>query len=62
MAQEMLDQMNFSMIQSQRRVEKEQKDMETLLSTFTKNTEDQQDLNFSQDNNVVSKKTIKTQK
>ena len=29
------------------------------MSTFTENTEDQQDLNFSQDNNVVSKKQLK---
>ena len=37
----------------------EQKDMETLLSTFTESIEDQQSLNFSQDNNVVPKKEIK---
>ena len=56
MAQEMLDQANFLMIQSQSRVEQEQKDMETLLSTFTESIEDQQSLNFLQDNNVVPKK------
>ena len=39
MAQAMLDQTNFSMIQSQSRMEQEQKDMVTLLSTFTKNIE-----------------------
>ena len=50
------------MIQSQSRVEQEQKDMETLLSTFTESTEDQQSLNFSQDNNVVSKKKNETEK
>ena len=55
MAQEMLDQANFLMIQSQSRVEQEQKDMETLLSTFTESIEDQQSLNFLQDNNVVPK-------
>ena len=59
MAQEMLDQANFLMIQSQTRVEQEQKDMETLLSTFTESIEDQQSLNFSQDNNLVPKKEIK---
>ena len=37
----------------------EQKDMETLLSTFSGNIEEQQDLNFSQDNNVVPKKEMK---
>ena len=55
MAQAMLGQMNFSMIQSQSRVEQEQKDMEILLSTFTENTEGQHSQNFSQDNNVVTK-------
>ena len=56
MAQAMLDQANFSMIQSQSRMEQEQKDMETLLSTFTENIGDQQDQKFSQDDNVVPKK------
>ena len=57
MAQAMLDQMNFLMIQSQSRMEQEQKDMDTLLSTFTENiVDDQQDQNFSQDNYVVPKK------
>ena len=59
MAQEMLGEANFLMIQSKSRVEQEQKDMETLLSTFTENIEDQQSLNFSQDNNVVPKIEIK---
>ena len=57
MVQAMLDQMNFSLIQSQSRLEQEQKDMETLLNTFTENiAEDQQDQNSSQDDNVVPKK------
>ena len=38
----MLDQMNFLMIQSQSRMEQEQKDMDTLLSTFTENIVDNQ--------------------
>ena len=59
MAQAMLDQANFSLIQSQSKLEQEQKDMATLLNTFRENIEDQQDLHFSQDNNVVSKKEIK---
>ena len=59
MAQAMLGQMNFSMIQSQSRVEQEQKDMETLLSTFTESIEDRQNQNSSQDNNVVPKRGIK---
>ena len=37
----------------------EQKDMATLLSTFTENIEDQQNQNSSQDNNVVPKKGMK---
>ena len=56
MAQAMLDQANFSMIQSQSRMEQEQKDMETLLSTFTENIESQQNQNFSQDDNVPKKR------
>ena len=59
MVQAMLDQVNFSMIQSQSRMEQEQKDMEIFLSTLTENTEDQQELNLSQDNNVVPKQQIK---
>ena len=62
MAQAMLDQANFSLIQSQSRMEQEQKDMETLLSTFTESIGDQQDQNFSQDDNVVPKKKMKRRK
>ena len=50
MVQAMLDRANFSLIQSQSRMEQEQKDMKTLLKTFTENIEDQEDLNFLQDN------------
>ena len=52
----MLDQANFSMIQSQSRLEQEQKDMETLLSIFTESIGNQQIQHFSQDDNVVLKK------
>ena len=63
MAQAMLDQMNFSLIQSQSRMEQEQKDMETLLNTSTENiAEDQQDQNSSQVDNVVPKKKMKQRK
>ena len=58
MAQAMLDQVNFSMIQSQSRMEQEQKEMQTLLTTFTENIEDQQSQNFSEDDNVVPKKKL----
>ena len=56
MAQAMLDQANFSLMQSQEMLTQEQKDMETLLSTFTENIGSQQDQNFLQDDNVVPKK------
>ena len=59
MAQAMLDQANFSMIQSQSRMEQEQKDMETLLKTFTESVEEHQTQNPSQDNNVIPKKEMK---
>ena len=49
-------QANFSMIQSQSRMEQEQKDMETLLSIFAESTGDQQDQSFSPDDNVIPKK------
>ena len=58
----MLDFHEFSLMQSQNQSipEQEQKDMETLLSTFTEGTESQQDQNFSQDDNdVPPKKTPK---
>ena len=62
MAQAILDQETFSMIQSQSRMEQEQKDMETLLSTFTENIGDQQDQKFSQDDYLISKKKMKQRK
>ena len=65
MAQAMLDQIEFSLLQSQSRTEQEQldqetKDLETLLRTFTEETENQQNQNSSQDNNVVPKKVKRT--
>ena len=59
MAQAMLDQIGFSLIQSQSRMEQEQKDAKTLLNTFTESVEEQQSQNSSQDNNVVPKKETK---
>ena len=63
MAQAMLDQMEFTLLQSQNRTEQEQeqldqetKDLETLLKTFTEENKNQQNQNSSQDNNIVSKK------
>ena len=40
MTQAKLDQANCSLIQSQSRMEQEQKDMESLLSTFTESIGD----------------------
>ena len=63
MAQAMLDQVNFLMIQTQSRMEQEQKNMETLLSTFTESVvENQQNQKSSQDNNVVPKKMMRQRK
>ena len=57
----MLNEANFLMTQSQSKTEQERKDMETLLSTFTENVaNDQQSQNFSQGNNVASKKKDET--
>ena len=56
----MLDQIDFSLFESQSKMEQEinqeTKDLETLLKTFTEGDETQQDQNYSQDNNVVPKK------
>ena len=59
----MLDQMEFS-LQSQSRVKQElsgqeSKDLETLLKTFTEETEKQRNQNSSYNNNVVPKTEIK---
>ena len=63
MAQAMLDQANFSLIQSQSRMEQEQKDMETFLSTFIERIVGvQQSQNVSLDNNVVPKKKDEAKK
>ena len=63
MAQAMLDQANFLMIQSQSRMEQEQKDMEILLSAFTESVvENHQNQSSSQDNNVVPKKQMRQRK
>ena len=63
MAQAMLDQMEFTLLQSQNRTKHEQdqldqetKDLETLLKTFTEENKNQQNQNSSQDKNVVPKK------
>ena len=56
MALAMLDQANFSLMQSQGMLTQEQKDMETVLSTFTESTGSQQDQNFLQDDNFLPKK------
>ena len=68
MAQAMLDQMNYSITQSQSMSTQEQKDMETLLNTFTEEIGSQQDQNFLeitmafQKKRLIEEKTIVTQK
>ena len=56
MAQAMLDQANFSLMQSQELLTQEQKDMETLLRNFTENIGSQLDQNLLCYDNVVPKK------
>ena len=60
MAQHLLNQIDFSIFQSQSKMEEdysqETKDLATLLQTFTAENESQQDQNSSQDNNVEHKK------
>ena len=58
MAQAMTDFQKFSQFQSQSRVEQE-KDMQTLLSTFSEEIGSQQDPDFFQDNIDVPKKKKK---
>ena len=56
MAQAMIDFQKCSEFQSSQRKEGEQRDMQTLMSTFSGEPESQQDLNFFQDDNNVPKK------
>ena len=58
MAQAMTDFQKFSQFQSQSRVEQE-KDMQTLLSTFSEEIGSQQDPDFFQDDIDVPKKKKK---
>ena len=52
MAQAQLDENNFQMTQSVK-LEQEQNDLQTLMSTFSEEIESQQDLDFSTDDNDV---------
>ena len=60
MAQQLLNQIDFTIFQSQSKMEEdysqETKDLATLLQTFTAENESQQDPSLSQDNNVDHKK------
>ena len=57
MAQAIIDFQKFSEFQSSQRKEGEERDMQTLMSTFLGQPESQQDLNFFQgDSNVPKKK------
>ena len=52
----MIDFQTFSEFQSSKSKEWEERDMQTLMSTFSGEPESQQDLNFFQDDNDVPKK------
>ena len=56
MAQVIVDFQKFSEFQSSQSKEGEERDMQTLMSTFSGEPESQQDLNFFQDKNDVPKK------
>ena len=60
MAQQLLNQIDFTIFQSQSKMEEdysqETKDLATLLQTFTAENESQQDQSLSQDKNVEHKK------
>ena len=58
----MIDFQTFSEFQSSKSKEWEERDMQTLMSTFSGEPESQQNLNFFQDNNHVLKKEIRTAK
>ena len=59
MAQAMIDFQKFSEFQSSQSKKGEERDMQTLMSTFSGEAERQQDLNFFQDDNDVPKKKKK---
>ena len=61
MAQAMIDIQKFSEFQSSQSKEGEERNMQTLMSTFSGEPESQQDLNFFQDHNDVQKKKRKTE-
>ena len=58
----MIDFQTFSEFQSSKSKEWEERDMQTLMSTFSGEPESQQNLNFFQDNNHVLKKEIRIAK
>ena len=62
MAQVIIDFQKFSEFQSSQSKEGEERDMQTLMSTFSGEPESQQDLNFFQDDRDVPKKKIRTAK
>ena len=61
MAQAMIDFQKFSEFQSSQSKEEEERDMQTLMSTFSEEAESQQDLNFFQEDNDVPKKKLELQ-
>ena len=61
MTRTMIDFQKYSQFQSSQSKDGEEKDMQTLMSTFSGQSESQYDLNFFQDDNDVPKKKLELQ-
>ena len=61
MTRTMMDFQKYSQFQSSQSKDGEEKDMQTLMSTFSGQSESQYDLNFFQDDNDVPKKKLELQ-
>ena len=61
MTRTMIDFQKYSQFQSSQSKDGEEKDMQTLMSTFSGQPESQYDLNFFQDDNDVPKKKLELQ-
>ena len=61
MTRTMMDFQKYSQFQSSQSKDGEEKDMQTLMSTFSGQPESQYDLNFFQDDNDVPKKKLELQ-
>ena len=61
MTRTMMDFQKYSQFQSSQSKDGEEKDMQTLMSTFSGQSESQYDLNFFQDDNDVPKTKLELQ-